>query len=734
MTIGKLEVTTEEFQYLYEKNYANTDSLYIEEHLQDYLELYTRFKLKVAEAYSRGYDTTKAFTSELSGYQKQLAKPYLTDPAITDRIVKEAYDRMKTEVRAAHILIMVKDWGNPEDTLKAYQKVLDLKKQANEGADFSMLAAKHSEDPSAKMNNGDLGYFTSMQMVYEFESAAYKAAIGEVTGPVRTRFGYHLIKTIDKREAQGSCKASHIMIRYTEGQSEKDSLAASEKAHEIYKQLQNGGDWNNLCKQFSEDVNTKGKGGDLPWFTTGQMVPAFANAAFALKESGDIAAPVLSPYGWHIIKLEGKKGIESMEDAEKGIRQRISRDSRSELSQRLFIDKLKKENGFEEVLAVKAKAFASFDSTLLLGQWSVPLGIPLAGETLIKMNKKSYTVQDFFLFVAQKQQGKIKLSTAVYAQSLYDTFVDESIMSYEEEHLGEKYPDYRHLLNEYKEGIMLFNIMSEEVWEKAMADTSALRDYFNKNTAKYQWGKRTKAIIASVADKALLEKVKQDLSAKAFPVDMVSIPRMDFASGAVTLESDHERSINQLNNSLRRHTEYTLQLKVFYASGEQKSVAEERIAALQAYWKNYEDMSERISIEYQQLPESSNAMGGIESQVLTPSPKGLEKTYNADNALALEIYEGWFEKGEKQALDAVDWKVGNYTTEVNGRMVYVIIQELDEPRSKKLKECRGQVIADYQQHLEDQWIASLRQKYEVVLNQKAVKAMMKAGKKKKKGN
>ncbi|MDB5262459.1 MAG: peptidylprolyl isomerase, partial [Adhaeribacter sp.] len=310
-TIGGKPVYTAEFEYVYHKNNGNAENANTRASIQEYLDLYTNFKLKVMDAESRGLDTTTAFRQELEGYKQQLAQPYLTEKSVTEKLIREAYDRMQKEVNASHILINVAPDAEPKDTLAAYNKVLELRKRLVAGEDFAQLAHAFSEDPSAKENYGKLGYFTALQMVYPFEDAAYKTLPGQLSQPIRTRFGYHIIKVNDVRSAQGEIKVSHIMVRATPGLPKADSVAAKKKIDEIYTRVARKQNWDQLVAQFSEDVSSAENGGELPWFGTGRMIGNFEEAAFKLAKPGDITRPVQTPYGWHIIKLIERRSLPS---------------------------------------------------------------------------------------------------------------------------------------------------------------------------------------------------------------------------------------------------------------------------------------------------------------------------------------------------------------------------------------------------------------------------------------
>lgn len=509
LNVAGQSVLADEFIYVYKKNNVNNDSAFTRGDIDDYMDLYIKFKLKVAEAKAKGMDTTAAFRKEFETYREQLKKPYLTENQVTERLIQEAYERYKTEVNASHILITVAEDAAPADTLKAYKEILDIRQKAMNGDNFEQLAKKYSDDPSAAQNGGNLGYFTSFQMVYPFESAAYNTEVGAVSEPVRTQFGYHLVKVLNKRPSMGSVEVSHIMIRVQPDK--KDSIEARNKIFEIYDQAIGGVNWDDLARQFSDDINTRNTGGKLRPFKVGQMPYSFQEAAFNLEGAGDISDPVMSPYGWHIIRLEEKLPLESFKEMEPQIKTRINRDSRAQLNKKFLISRLKSENGFEET-DVKNQLWAYADSSLAKGRWEHPEMSDISGKTLFTIGDKKYTTGDFFQYVKQNQKPN-SYSPEVYMRLLYNNFSDDRIIAYEEDHLEDKYLDYRMLVKEYREGILLFELMEQEVWNKAVQDTTGLRGYYNKNQDKYKWEKRLKAKIYNSDNEAVLADIEEIINA-----------------------------------------------------------------------------------------------------------------------------------------------------------------------------------------------------------------------------
>ncbi|MEO8471045.1 MAG: peptidylprolyl isomerase [Chryseolinea sp.] len=489
-------VTTDEFIYLYKKNHQNKPEEFTKAKIDEYLRLFIDFKLKVQEAKARGMDTTVAFIKEYNSYRAELRKPYLPDNSLVDSLVHLTYERMKEEVRASHILIALKQDPTPDDTLEAYNKIIDIRKQVLSGADFGKLAIQFSQDPSARVNGGDLGYFSSLQMVFPFESAAYNAKIGDVSLPVRTRFGYHLIKVTARRPAQAEIEVSHIMVRFRD---EQDQERAKNTIFTVVEQLQAGVRWEDLCKQYSEDPSTKDQGGRLRAFGTAGMaaVPEFEKAAFALQKPGDISDPVKTQYGWHIIRLEKKLPLASYDAVSATLKGRVTRDERTTLSRQKAQEKLRARLNFVENETNRAKAFGLLDSALLKGNWRrKSLAENIAGESLFTLHGKAYTTKNFVTYVEINQKATAG-SLKPYIDQLYNGFVEHSINEAAEEDIIQHNPTYSYLLKEYYEGILLFEIMEKEVWMKASNDSVGQKKFYDNNLSKYKAGDRVKAVIYS---------------------------------------------------------------------------------------------------------------------------------------------------------------------------------------------------------------------------------------------
>ena len=502
MTIGSEEISKSEFDRVYRKN--NRDSVYSETAIKEYLDLYINYKLKVREAEALQMDTSETFKSELAGYRKQLAAPYLTDKDVSESLVLEAYNRLSKDVRASHILLKLDQNALPKDSIAVYNRIMKVRDMITKGADFNKVARDSSEDPSAKENGGDLGYFTGMQMVYPFETAAYNSKPGQVTMPVRTRFGYHLIKVVDVRPAQGEIHVAHIMVRVPKEPNDSLTKVAQSRINEAMAAVKGGMPWDTAVTTFSEDKGSMKRGGELPWFGTGRMVPEFEKAAFALKNVGDISNVITTSYGMHIIKLLEKRGVPSFDEKKAELKQMIARDSRSEASKTSMINKIKKEYKFKEVPKSKDEIFALLDTNLSEGNWDLNKADKYTKDMIIFTDSlgktTAYNQEAFAKFISTHQTKRQGVNPLVIGISMYNDWVGESCLSYEENRLDQKYADFKNLMKEYRDGILLFDLTDKMVWSKAVKDTFGLEDYYELNKSKYMWGERCEASIFAFAD------------------------------------------------------------------------------------------------------------------------------------------------------------------------------------------------------------------------------------------
>lgn len=503
--VNNKPVMIEEFIYLFRKNHQRDRGDFTKEKMEEYLKLFINYKLKVEEAISRGMDTTAVFKKEYTTYRNELLKPYLPDSKVIDSLVALTYERLKEEVNASHILIALKPDALPEDTLEAFKRISALRKRALAGERFADLAARYSEEPGAETTAGNLGFFTAMQMVFPFEQAAYTTPVGGVSQPVRTQFGYHIIHVLDRQPARGEVEVSHIMIRTGNN---ADNEKAKNTIFDLHDQLQKGMDWRELCQRYSEDANSKENGGRLRPFGVGAMasVPEFEEMAFSLKEQGEISDPIQTQFGWHILRLEAKIPLPPFEDLKASLTQRVSRDERVTISRDALREKLKKELGYSENTDVKRELLNMPDSTILSPQWNRMISESTGEAVLFTMQDTPFRVKDFIAYVHEGQRGGIK--AAENMSQLFTQYTEAVQINMLEEKVKQQSPDYRWLLKEYYEGILLFEIMEKEVWNKAMDDTVGQRNYFKAHATDYHAGERIAGTVYSSTSQQHLEELQ----------------------------------------------------------------------------------------------------------------------------------------------------------------------------------------------------------------------------------
>lgn len=616
-TIDEHSYYTDEFLRVYNKNLdlVKDDS---QKDLDKYLELFLGYKLKVEKAYKLGLQNDPKYKSELASYRGQLAKNYLNDTKVTNVLIEEAYDRMKKEVKASHILIMLDELAKPEDTLKAYNKILDLKKRIDKGEKFQDLAAKFSEDPSAKENKGDLGYFSAFRMVYPFENAAYTTPVGKVSKPFRTRFGYHILQVEDIRENRGEVTVAHIMILKKNSSDAGTEAKEKQTIEEIYKKIKQGESFEALANQFSEDKSSASKGGLLQRFGSGQLTSIeFENVAFSLKDKNQISEPFESQFGWHIVKLIEKNPIKSLEELKYELENKVRRDERSLLITNSLAKKVREKYTFVIDDAVLNKIKKAVTKEYYTNSWAIPVDEKeIKGELAVINNDKKLLAEDFVKYLFEQQKGNTKTEPVTkLVEELFQKWSDEKLIEYYDNNLENEFSEFKYVMDEYRDGLLLFDLMEKEIWNKAKTDTIGLTDFYNNHKNDYMWKKRIDVDLLSSTDEKIIKKAKSYLK-KGKTLDYI------------------KEKLNIDDN-----------VNIIEKSG----VFEE---------------------DFDVLPE-----------------------LNVEN------------KGVTQIVSK-----GNYYFVAN-------VKDIKEAEPKKIEECKGKLVSDYQQYLENNWVSELKKEFSVNINQ-----------------
>ena len=514
-------VNKSEFEQIYWKN--KKEKIATKEDLDEYIELFINFKLKVISAEELGLDTTKKFIDELSGYRNQLEKPYLTDTSITESLINEAYYRTINEINASHIMVKLGPNPNPSDTLKAYNKISSFLKSINSGeVSFEKIAEESSEDPYAKTNAGNLGYFNAFKMIYSFENAAYKTPVGDVSKPIRTRYGYHLVRPNSTRKAMGKVKTSHIMITTNQKLANNNKIT-SEKINKIYNDLNNGTlSFEELANKFSEDRKSAKNGGEIGWISSGGNVyPEFEKTVFSLTKNGDFSKPFKTPNGWHIVKRLDYEPIGDLKSLSYELKNKIEKDIRGQKTKSSFIKKLKVDYAdlIDELIILdelkKILKNENFDFKNMILNKEIK-GI---NNVILSIENSSYPVYNFLEYLLNLKKLDKDLITNNTLIKLYEKFVNQKLIAFEKTQLEKKYPDFKALMKEYRDGILLFEISDQMIWTKAIKDTSGLKEFYISNADTWKWPNRIKAVIYTSESKKTISKAVSLKKKKGFNND-----------------------------------------------------------------------------------------------------------------------------------------------------------------------------------------------------------------------
>ncbi len=549
-TVGDdMEVPVSEFKYIYAKTNAD-EADFSKESLDEYLDLYKKFKLKVRKAREMGLADKPAFAKELNTYRLQLSATYLTDKEVSEKLVREAYERSKEDVEIQHIMIKTID----NDAEKAYEKIMDIKRELEGGADFETIARKKSQHASRK-SGGKLGYITVLQLpdFYDIESAAYNTPVGQISEPVLTATGYHLINPISRRPARGEIDAAHILIRMTDKMKDEEKTAAEAKIRELYKQLKAGADFATLARANSDDKITSNNGGTIPRFGINTYEPIFEDAAFGIKNDGDMTEPFKSSLGWHIIKRIGKPDMSSLDAAKPVLLSKVKKDTRFKAAENAVTERIKSEAGFKFDEANKSDAINTLgnDPNLLKHNWKVPKTADK--RPLFMMGEETATVNDFHLFMIRERNARLQMKRSgakKVAEIMLDQFIAEQALEYEKTKLEDKYPEFKALMREYEEGILLFEATKQEVWDKASKDEEGLKAFYEKNKTNYVWEDRAKITTYTIntTDPKVLAKVNRLARKKSAAAVAAKINKK--AELVTTEESTVERGSNPVLKNL----------------------------------------------------------------------------------------------------------------------------------------------------------------------------------------
>ena len=513
-TIENEEFFVTEFITSYEKNAGIIDTS--KESLDQHLERFINFHLKLKSAYELELDTLQAFKKEFGRYYKQIADSYISNGEVTEAMVRETYDRTKTEVRASHILLNIPK--HQKDTLEIYQKALMIKKRLKGGESFERLASQYSEDPSVKVNRGDLNWFNTFKMVYEFEDAAYNLEVGEVSNPVRSDFGYHIIKKTGERPSRGQLKTAHIMLL------PNDSLQDPEvRIQKIYKRLKDGEDFHELAKLYSQDSNSASKGGYISPFTLGGLnSKVYENQAYTLDQPGDYTKPFKTKFGWHIVKLVETIPLESYVEVKEDYKRRLKSSSRS----KVLVSKIKKDLELLYEVKVNEDAKTYFlnmmDDRFRKGKWSYEPSETSGSQVIISIEDSEINNDTFGIYLERQQRTLSKLpEVSIVLDNAISDFVYKELLEYHKAKLPEIDDEFSKRIKEYKNGILIFDFMTSQVWKPVAEDTVAQEEYYKSHLEEFKMSKNVKGQLYTSKNESSLKSLRRKLKNEK-PEDTIS--------------------------------------------------------------------------------------------------------------------------------------------------------------------------------------------------------------------
>jgi peptidyl-prolyl cis-trans isomerase SurA len=554
-----------------------------------------------------------AFLTEYNTYYRQLLKPYLTDKSVDDEIVREAYDRMSTDIRAAHIMLDLPENALPEDTAKVYKQILAIRDRLNRGESFETIARQQSSDSYSAVNGGDLGYFTVFSMVYPFENACYNAEIGKVVGPVRTQYGYHLIKVLNKRPARYRMTAAHILLLDTE---DRPNPEAAKKIQDLYKSLQAGEDFNALARKHSQDQSSLQRGGQLPAFGLNQMLPEFEDAAFSLAADGDFSEPFQTKLGWHIVKRVSREDVPAFERMQGELAGKIRRDERSNASMQAFLASLSEryqvtidESAVNQVLKAleKGKSTAKLTKPVVTFE-SMKVG--LGGTKTISQTEfaaRAIDAEARRLTSLNEPSENVKKVDPAQAYGVLQPMIHAALMAEAEYRLPFENATFRFLAQEYREGILVFDLTREKVWDAASQDSAQLAIFFAAFQDQYQWNNRYTGTVFTTSSEKVAKKAADQLR-RGVPAEKVA--RVLNAKDPLALAAQDYTALESGNNTL--NNKQKLLVDITGDSGE-------KVSGPLAFEDGF-----AVVVVTETLPAGPKALSECRGQVITDLQKALE--------------------------------------------------------------------------------------------------------------
>lgn len=728
ISVGTNELTTTDLKLAYERQMLEDTTL-----TAGFLEQVVNELRIVADAKKRGYDKTQDFKDEIESYRSILAESYLTDSTTIKYLLKETYDWMKEEVQIAHIMYRLPEFADPADTIAIYNKLLDVRNKVLAGEDFGVLAQQLSQDKETNAKGGDLGWFRTMRFLYPLEKAAYTTPVGQMSMPVRTKGGYHLVKVLGRRPFSGNVLVQHILKSVPQNAPDSDNLKAKAKIDSLYNLIKEGSTFEEICQKYSDDTRYKNFGGYLPVFGVGgREEVSFEKAAFALNE-GEVSKPVRTEIGWHLIKLAKKIPLESFEEASIKLKDKIVTDSRGDIVRENSLNKLKKQMKFVEDEAIVKQAFAAADTNLLLKKWNYALNDELVNKPIFSIGNEQFKTKLFYDFVVDRQtfdRIPADYTPTMVMRSFYKKFTENTIKTYAEEHLEQINPDFKILMNEYTTSLLKMELLNDLVYEKSVADTLGQRAFYEKNKENYRMPERISATVIASKEAKTVYEVKV-IFEKGKPYNLMRMYRtpLNYNKSLSDLTPEHKKTLTYILDIMRKTPGYIVEIGGYADQHEEDNVSAERIEKAKLFLVANGLQIERIIENDYGKTKPADKFDWMKNQRVTfffysNAKKDVEKVFNSKEPNTVSIDEGYFKRGDNKFVDLAKWDVGKQSVAKDGQFADVLIDTVEPARYKTIREARGQVLADYQKYLEKKFYADLVNKYPVKLNKEEIQKVV----------
>ncbi len=751
--VGNNDVTLRDYENLYLKSSGNREqaAASTQEERERFLDLMTKFNLKLSDAYASGIDKRPEIKSEIGQYKGSLVASYLTEREVNTPGIKKLFDSRQVEVRASHILISLTPNASPTDSAAAYTKAYDLIAKLRAGASFESLAVANSNDPSVSQNKGDLYYFTAGRMVAEFEDAAFALKVGELTQkPVRTQYGLHIIKVFDRKSSSGEIKASHIMIRFQgENPAPEDTLKAYDKIKAIQDSLKTGIDFAELAMRNSEDPGSGPRGGDLGWFARARWIQPFDEQAFKLKP-GQVSGIVRTIYGYHLIKCYEARPPKTFEEAKKEMQQ-MYQQTRFQTDYNKLLDKLKAQTHYSMVDSVADKFAVAFDSTKSTrdSAWSSTLTPELGRQPLFKFGTRSVSCDSVVAIIkARQDMSSIPLNSGAIRQQLAK-IAEQLVFQVKGETIEQEYPEFAGIMKEYTDGILLYQVEQERVWGKVAVNDTVLQTYFDANREKFVWPDRVNLSSVSMYNDSIANHVHAQLKAgktlEAIVAEdsarMRSVNNFvaQFAKGKATIARDAAKTIASLGAELKSDASLRIQIVAHPDTATKKTqnqkLATQRIDAIKQLLKKKYGVDESRIVTYARPQVVTTEAEATAKEIATKK----SETDKLNNRVDIDILNrrSWLVGGidnqvqpvatDERTLKTDSLAVGSYSAPFNyrGNFTIVRLNKKEPARQKTFAEAGTEVSSSFQEYeskrLEKEWLDGLRQRFPVVEHKEVLK-------------